>query len=80
MKLIGVESPLAGTPPHYVPSWLHPLAERVLRERNRHYGFQCIRSELLRGNAPYASHLLFDQPGMLSDGIKLHRKTGIAAG
>jgi hypothetical protein len=33
-----------------------------------------------RGEAPFASHLLFDQPGILDDTVPAEREQGIAAG
>jgi hypothetical protein len=35
---------------------------------------------LRRGEAPFASHLLYAQPGVLRDGVKLERELGISAG
>jgi hypothetical protein len=39
-----------------------------------------MRDSLRRGEAPYASHLLFDQPGILDDTIPLQREQGMMAG
>lgn len=49
-------------------------------EQNKSYAKRCIRDSLARGEAPYASHIFFDQPGILDD-LKLEeRKLGIEAG
>lgn len=80
MRLVVVESPLKGIVPASIPSWLAPFIERVERERNRHYAFACIRRELENGRAPYASHALFDQPGLLDDASPGEREMGIQAG
>ena len=49
-------------------------------ERNVAYARACLRDCLQRGEAPIASHLLFTQPGVLSDDVPDERKMGIAAG
>lgn len=49
-------------------------------ERNIKYARMCMRDCLLRGEAPYASHLLYTQPGVLDDEIPEERKLGIEAG
>ena len=49
-------------------------------ERNVRYARACMRDCLLRGEAPYASHLLYTQPGVLADEIPEERRNGIAAG
>lgn len=64
-----VESPLRGqlgTPEEY--------------ERNRIYARRAMRDSLLRGEAPFASHLLYAQAGILDDGVPEERRTGIDAG
>lgn len=40
----------------------------------------CMRDSLERGEAPMASHLLYTQPGILSDDDPRERELGIAAG
>ena len=42
-------------------------------ERNERYARACIRDCLLRGEAPFASHLLYTQAGVLDDTIKEER-------
>jgi hypothetical protein len=48
--------------------------------RNLRYLRACMRDCLLRGEAPYASHGLYTQPGVLDDGHKPDRNLGIEAG
>lgn len=50
------------------------------RERNKRYARDCMLDSLRRGEAPYASHLLFDQPGLLDDDKPGDREMGITAG
>ena len=47
---------------------------------NEAYARACMRDSLARGEAPYASHLLYTQPGVLDDTIPEERAWGIAAG
>jgi len=49
-------------------------------ERNLRYLRACLRDCLLRGEAPFASHALFTQPGVLRDEIPTERELGIEAG
>lgn len=49
-------------------------------ERNVKYARACIRDCLMRGEAPYASHLLYTQEGVLNDDIQEERMHGIHAG
>lgn len=49
-------------------------------EVNEAYARACVRDSLLRGEAPIASHLLYTQPGILSDLIPAERQHGIDAG
>jgi len=44
------------------------------------YARQCMRDCLKRGEAPFASHLLYTQPGILQDEILQERELGISAG
>jgi hypothetical protein len=55
-----------------------PYAGEV--EKNVAYARACLRDSLLRGEAPYASHLLYTQPGVLRDEDYAERERGIAAG
>lgn len=49
-------------------------------ERNTAYARACLRDCLRRGEAPFASHLLYTQPGVLDDAQPHERKQGISAG
>ncbi len=49
-------------------------------EANVAYARECIRDCLLRGEAPYASHLLYTQPGVLDDTVKDEHLLGMKAG
>src|SRR5262249_16472843 len=66
MRRVIVESPYAGS---LIGRWL-----------NRRYARRCLHDCLRRGEAPFASHLLYTQRGVLRDGIKLERELGISAG
>lgn len=67
MRLVIVESPLAAPTPELI-------------ERNIAYAKAAMRDCLSRGEAPYASHLLYAQPGILDDSIPQQRALGILAG
>ena len=67
MKLTYIESPFKGD------NW-------ESTRRNVFYARLCVRDSLLRGEAPYASHLFFTQAGILNDAIAEERALGIAAG
>lgn len=64
MRLVIIESPLGGNPD--------------TMSRNRRYARACLLDCLNRGEAPYASHLLYTQ--VLDDNIPAHRTLGIEAG
>jgi hypothetical protein len=49
-------------------------------ERNMRYLRACMRDCLLRGEAPFASHALYTQPGVLRDELSSERDLGIKAG
>jgi hypothetical protein len=66
MKRVVIESPFAGS------------LEEVIR--NIKYARACVKDSLNRGEAPYASHLFFPQPGILDDNIPKQRRLGIEAG
>lgn len=55
-----------------------PLSGDVTR--NVAYARACMRDSLHRGEAPYASHLLYAQEGILDDTVTLERKQGMEAG
>lgn len=65
--IVIIESPYAG-----------PDAAAI--ERNVAYARACVRDSLLRGEAPYASHLLYTQPGVLRDEVPSDRELGITSG
>ena len=66
-KLVVVESPYAGKTDEEI-------------EKNISYARACMRDCFLRGEYPFASHLLYTQPGILDDGNSKERKLGIEAG
>lgn len=49
-------------------------------ERNTRYARAAMADCLSRGEAPFASHLLYTQPGVLDDGDAVERALGIKAG
>ncbi len=49
-------------------------------EQNKAYAKKAMLDSLSRGEAPYASHLLYDQPGILDDLNPDERHRGILAG
>lgn len=49
-------------------------------KENKDYARKCMRDSLMKGEAPYASHLLYDQEGILDDTILEERELGIKAG
>lgn len=62
---------------------LRVVIESPLRgdyEANREYAKRCMRDSLKRNESPYASHLLFDQEGILDDRYQSERDRGMNAG
>jgi hypothetical protein len=49
-------------------------------EQNVAYARFCLRDSLLRGEAPFASHLLYTQAGVLDDKVSDERELGIESG
>lgn len=49
-------------------------------ERNLKYVRACMADCFRRGEAPFASHALYTQPGVLDDNIPEERKLGMVAG
>lgn len=49
-------------------------------ERNTRYARKCMADCFNRGEAPFASHLLYTQEGVLNDDITEERELGINAG
>ncbi|MDD5749435.1 MAG: hypothetical protein PHO91_01450 [Patescibacteria group bacterium] len=66
IRLVIIESPFAGTP------------EEVAT--NIQYARACLLDCLKRGEAPFASHLLYTQEGVLDDTVPEQRRLGIEAG
>ncbi len=66
-KFVDVETPYAGRD------------EEQIRT-NLLYARACMRDCLFRGEIPFASHLLFTQPGILDDNIPEEREKGCVAG
>lgn len=62
-----IESPYAET--------IHTTVQENLR-----YGRACLRYALEHGYAPFASHLLYTQDGVLDDKVLQERSLGIQAG
>lgn len=62
-----IESPLAAPT---IEGWV----------RNKKFARACMRDCLGKGEAPYASHLLYAQEGLLNDDIAEERALGIHAG
>jgi hypothetical protein len=48
--------------------------------RNTRYARACLKDCITRGEAPFASHLLYTQPGVLQDDVPGERLQGIRAG
>jgi hypothetical protein len=67
MTRVVIESPL-GAP------------DRAGIEDNKRFARECMKDCLSRDEAPYASHLMFDQPGLLDDLNPNERNLGITAG
>lgn len=67
MKRVIVESPYAAPTPEGIA-------------RNVDYLRACLRDCLLRGEAPFASHAIYTQPGVLRDEVPEERTHGIDAG
>ncbi len=67
VRRVIVESPYAAPTPEGI-------------ERNVAYLRACLRDCLLRGEAPFASHAIYTQPGVLRDEVPAERDHGIHAG
>ncbi len=70
MRLVIIESPYAG----------RGRFKRFDRWRNKRYARKCMKDCLNRGEAPYASHLLYTQLGVLNDNFAQQRLLGMNAG
>ena len=67
MNLVVIESP-------YAPDLTWTTEENIA------YAIRAMHDCLERGEAPYASHLLFTRPGILDDMVTVERELGITAG
>lgn len=67
MLRVIIESPLSA-----------PTREGI--ERNKDYAKKAVLHSLRKGESPYASHLFFDQDGILDDLEPAERELGIQAG
>lgn len=67
MQLVIIETPYAAS-------------KKFTVEAHVEYAQRCMHDSLLRGEAPYASHLLYTQPNVLDDKVPDERKLGIEAG
>ena len=67
MRLVVIESPWGAKDP-------------TIKKRNFDYAIGAMLDCLNRGEAPYASHLLFTHPGLLNDDDPGERDLGIRAG
>lgn len=47
---------------------------------NTDYARRCMHDCITRGEAPFASHMLYTQPGVLNDDVPDERQRGIEAG
>lgn len=73
LRLVIVESPFAARKPD--GSWDPEGVEENLR-----YLRAAMHDCLIKGEAPYASHALYTQPGVLDDQVPAERTLGIEAG
>lgn len=78
MKRVIIESPYAGKTS--APWPLSIIFEWIDRRRNIAYLRDCLRDSLMRGEAPFASHAIYTQPGVLRDHLENEREHGIQAG
>lgn len=69
MRCVVIETPFA-----------HPKGDKLALKRVLRYLRAALRDCLMRGEAPFASHGLYCQPGVLDDWIVEQRAHGIAAG
>lgn len=71
MSLVIIESPYAGRGPTRLHRWWDYM-------QNVRYGRRCLLDSLRRGEAPFASHLLYTQ--VLNDKVPDERTMGLLAG
>lgn len=70
MRRVIIESPYAGREP----------GDQQGVEKHLRYLRACMADAFKRGEAPYASHGLYTQPGVLDDNDAAERELGIQAG
>lgn len=76
MKLVIVESPYAARGRYGE----HPDSLAFELRENLRYAREALRDCLLRDEAPFASHLLYPQEGVLDDAYPGDRQLGMSAG
>jgi hypothetical protein len=62
-----------------IESPLNDVTEELIQE-NLHYARRCLLDSLRRGEAPYASHVLFHHKDLLNDLRPDERRLGMEAG
>ena len=67
MRLVVIESP-----------WSAP--DKATQKRNKDYAIGAMLDSFNRGEAPFASHLLYTLPGLLDDDDDDQRNLGLRAG
>jgi hypothetical protein len=67
LPIVIIESPFAGN-------------ENAHEDLHIEYGRACMRNAFVRGEVPYASHLLYTQPGVLDDDVPEQRELGLTGG
>lgn len=74
--LVIIESPYRPTagPRQADQGWLEELRDNLV------YARRAMHDSFARGEYPFASHLLYTQPGILDDQMKAERDLGIEAG
>lgn len=79
MNLVVIESPYAGKSSAIWP--IGPILRWWRTRQNVKYLRACMHEALVKyGEAPYASHAIYTQPGVLDDTIESERAHGIRAG
>lgn len=69
MRLVVVETPFASPP-----------GDKIAARRIWRYLRAALHDCLMRGEAPFASHAIYTQPGVLDDNVPEQRTHGIEAG
>ncbi|MDO8600219.1 MAG: hypothetical protein Q7R73_01190 [bacterium] len=86
MKRVIVESPYMAQkislpkPFGFLNIFVNFFYQKWILRRNLKYARACLRDCLQRGEAPFASHLLYTQDGVLRDEVPEERKLGMEAG